>query len=85
MLIQRYYNPIDAGHALFDIVVDSFFAISNVLGVSRKKTFITQAMELFEIGAEINPNATNKMQLVNAVTKHWAFGPYSLMDHVVKG
>ena len=59
MLIQRYYNPIDAGHALFDIVADSFFAISNVLGVSRKKTFITQAMELFEIGAEINPNATN--------------------------
>lgn len=85
MLIQRYYNPIDAGHALFDIVADSFFAISNVLGVSRKKTFITQAMELFEIGAEINPNATNRMQLVNAVTKHWAFGPYSLMDHVVKG
>ena len=42
-------------------------------------------MELFEIGAEINPNATNRMQLVNAVTKHWAFGPYSLMDHVVKG
>nr|DAU07026.1 MAG TPA: hypothetical protein [Caudoviricetes sp.] len=85
MLIQRYYNPIDAGHALFDIAADSFFAISNVLGVSRKKTFITQAMELFEIGAEINPNATNRMQLVNAVTKHWAFGPYSLMDHVVKG
>lgn len=84
-LISRYYNPIDATAALFDITADSFFAMANVLGVTRKQTFISQAMELFEIGAEMEPNPTNRPALLNTISKHWAFGPYSLMDHVVKG
>lgn len=84
-LISRYYNPIDAGFAFFDCVSDAFWATSNVLGVSRRKSFLTQSMELFEIGAEMQPNPTNRLAIVNMVTKHWAFGPYSLMDHVVKG
>lgn len=84
-LTSRYYNPVDASFALYDSVCDSFYAMGNVLGVSRKKSFLTQAMELFEIGAEMELNPTNRPALVNMVTKHWAFGPYSLMDHVVKG
>lgn len=84
-LTSRWYNPIDAAFAMFDSVSDAFYAMGNVLGVTREKSFLTKSMELFEIGAEMEPNPTNRLATVNMISKHWAFGAYSLMDHVVKG
>lgn len=83
--VQRYYNPVDAGYALKDMLVDMLINIPGKMGITTYRPFMSRAMEHFQVGAEVMPNPTNRSAMVNLVSKHWGFGIYTLQDHFIKG
>lgn len=84
-LTARYYNPIDAAVALKDMMIDMLVNVPNKFGVTTYKPFMSRCMEYFEVGAELRPHPTNRVTILNMLTKHWGFGIYTLQDHFIKG
>lgn len=84
-LVGRYYNPIDAWFGFKDMISDTLIGMFRVIGLTGHKTFITKCMEMANVGADMNMNVSNRPQFINFILKHWAFGLYSLSDHVIKG
>lgn len=85
LLVQRYYNPVDAAYALKDMLSDLLLNAPGKTGVTTYVPFMTKCMEYFEVGAEMQPNPTNQNRLLSMTSKHWGFGMYTLQDHFVKG
>ena len=85
VMVGRYYNPIDAARALRDICTDLLINVPNKFGLTTRQSQLSQKMEYFEVGANPMLNQTNMPQLYVMTKKHWAFGAYSLSDHIVKG
>lgn len=84
-LVQRYYNPVDAGYAFGEMLTDMVINIPGKMGITTYKPFMSRAMEYFEVGAEATLDPTNRITLINMVQKHWGFGIYTLQDHFIKG
>ena len=78
LLVQRYYNPVDAAYALKDMLSDLLLNIPGKTGVTTYVPFMTKCMEYFEVGAEMQPNPTNQNKLLSMTSKHWGFGVYTL-------
>lgn len=84
-LVGRYYNLIDAGYALKDMLSDILLNVINRTGIVRYKPRMSRLMEYYRIGADNRLDPTNMPEIVNQIYKHSLFGAYTFWDHFVKG
>ena len=82
----RYYTFSDAVNATKDIVWDLLrHGIS--AGSSNYKSELMAQMDYFEVGSTLDSlwRNSNRPKWVNILTRHWAFGAYSMTDYLIKG
>lgn len=84
-LIGRYYNVADFSYGIKDIVYDIMLTTMRTIGLSKKRSKLSQLMEIAEIGAEFMLPPTNRNKLLDSINRHWGFGLYTLSDHLIKG
>lgn len=82
----RYYDFNDAVYAFKDLVYDLFrHGIS--AGRRSYKSQRMAYMDYFEVGSTMDSifQNSNRPQFLNMLTRHWAFGVYSMFDYTIKG
>lgn len=85
MLVGRYYNGVDAGYALKNMLNDIILNVMNRTGVTKHVPKMSRLMEYYRVGADIKLDPTNNPTIINQVLKHSLFGIYTLQDHLIKG
>ena len=82
----RYYDFNDAVYAFKDLVYDLF---RHGLSAGRRsyKSQRMAYMDYFEVGSTMDSifQNSNRPQFLNVLTRHWAFGVYSMFDYTIKG
>lgn len=87
MLIGRYYTLGDAISATKSLVWDLFKYGWRTVGNQNYKSKQMALMDYFETGGSIESiyKDSNELSSLRTLSKHWAFGLYSLSDFLVKG
>lgn len=82
----RYYDFNDAMYGFKDLICD---LLRHGISAGRRSYKSQQMayMDYFEVGSTTDSifNNSNRPQFINFITRHWAFGSYSMFDYLIKG
>ena len=82
----RYYDFNDAMYGFKDLICD---LLRHGISAGRRayKSQQMAYMDYFEVGSTTDSifNNSNRPQFINFITRHWAFGSYSMFDYLIKG